>query len=111
MSRGYGTQPQGGREPGGKPMTGPDQPNRAALLAFVGTRMLPHEAEVRRDLMRLGVSTDDRDDILQELYCRLLTLGSTDHIVDPRDYMLKAARRVLLQKIRKTRVVPITSLQ
>ncbi len=92
-------------------MTGPDQPNRSALLAFVGTRILPHEAEVRQGLMRLGVSADDRDDILQEVYCRLLTLGSTDHILDPRAYMFKAARRVLLQKIRKTRVVPIMTMQ
>jgi len=92
-------------------MTGPDQPNRSALLAFVGTRILPHEAEVRQRLTRLGVTADDRDDILQEVYCRLLTVGSADHILDPRAYLFKAARRVLLQKIRKTRVVPITTMQ
>ena len=92
-------------------MTGPDQPNRSALLAFVGTRILPHEADVRLGLARLGVSADDRDDILQEVYCRLLTLGSTDHILDPRAYLFKAAHRVLLQKIRKTRVVPIMTMQ
>jgi RNA polymerase sigma-70 factor (ECF subfamily) len=92
-------------------MTGPDQPNRSALLAFVGTCILPHEADVRLGLTRLGVSADDRDDILQEVYCRLLTLGSTDHILDPRAYLFKAAHRVLLQKIRKTRVVPIMTMQ
>lgn len=92
-------------------MTGPDHPNRSALLAFVGTRILPHEADVRQGLARLGVSADDRDDILQEVYCRLLTLGSTDHILDPRAYLFKAAHRVLLQKIRKTRVVPIMTMQ
>jgi len=92
-------------------MTGPDHPDRSALLAFVGTRILPHEADVRQGLMRLGVSADDRDDILQEVYCRLLTLGSTDHILDPRAYLFKAARRVLLQRIRKTRVVPIMTMQ
>jgi len=92
-------------------MTGPDQPNRSALLAFVGTRILPHEAEVRQRLTRLGVTAEDRDDILQEVYCRLLTVGSADHILDPRAYLFKAARRVLLQKIRKTRVVPITTMQ
>ena len=92
-------------------MTGPDQPNRSALLAFVGTRILPHEADVRQGLAKLGVSADDRDDILQEVYCRLLILGTTDHILDPRAYLFKAAHRVLLQKIRKTRVVPIMTMQ
>ncbi len=92
-------------------MTGPDQPNRSALLAFVGTRILPHEAEVRHGLTMLGVNADDRDDILQEVYCRLLTLGSADHIDDPRAYMFKAAHRVLVQKIRKSRVVPIMTMQ
>ena len=92
-------------------MTGPDHPNRSALLAFVGTRILPHEAEVREGLTTLGVTAEDRDDILQEVYCRLLTVGSTDHILDPRAYLFKAARRVLVQKVRKSRVVPITTLQ
>jgi len=92
-------------------MTGPDHANRSALLAFVGTRILPHEAEVREGLTTLGVSAEDRDDILQEVYCRLLTVGSTDHILDPRAYLFKAARRVLLQRIRHSRVVPITTMQ
>lgn len=92
-------------------MTGPDHANRSTLLAFVGTRILPHEAEVRQGLATLGVSAEDRDDILQEVYCRLLTVGSTDHILDPRAYLFKAARRILLQKIRQSRVVPITTMQ
>lgn len=92
-------------------MTELDDPGRSALLDFVGTQILPHEAEARQQLVRLGVSAEDRDDILQEVYCRMLTLASTDHIVDPRDYMLKATYRVLGQKIRKSRVVPIRTMQ
>jgi RNA polymerase sigma-70 factor (ECF subfamily) len=92
-------------------MSGPNSPNSSALLAFVGTQILPHEADVRRWLATVGVSADDRDDILQEVYCRLLMFDSIGHIGDPRVYLFKAARRVMLQRLERNRVVPILSVQ
>ncbi len=92
-------------------MSGPNSPNSSALLAFVGTQILPHEADVRRWLTTSGVSAHDRDDILQEVYCRLLMFDSISHISDPRTYLFKAARRVMLQRLQHNRVVPILSVQ
>ena len=85
--------------------------NRAALLAFVGTQILPHEAGLRHWLTRLGVKTDERDDIIQEVYCRLLRLERFDHIEDPRAYLFHSARNVVLQQVRRNRVVSIMTVQ
>ena len=85
--------------------------NRAALLAFVGTQILPHEADLRRWLTRLGTRADERDDIVQEVYCQFLKLETTDHIDEPRAYMFRTARNVMLQQIRRNRVVSIVTMQ
>ncbi len=92
-------------------MSGAVTNNRAALLAFVGTQILPHEAELRRWLTRLGVRADERDDIVQEVYCRLLRLDHTDHILDPRAYMFRSARNVVLEQVRRNRIVSIMTVQ
>ena len=84
---------------------------RKALLAFVGTQILPHEAALRHWLLRLGVKPHELDDIIQDVYCRLLRLESVDHIEDPRAYLFRAARNVLLEQVRKSKIVSIMTVQ
>ena len=85
--------------------------HRAALLAFVGTQILPHEPELRVWLTRLGVKADERDDIVQEVYCRLLRLDRTEHILDARAYLFRSARNIVLEQVRRERIVSITTVQ
>ncbi len=84
---------------------------RKALLAFVGTQILPHEAALRHWLLRLGVKAHELDDIIQDVYCRLLRLESVDHIEDPRAYLFRSARNVLLEQVRKSKIVSIMTVQ
>ncbi|MDC7675346.1 RNA polymerase sigma factor [Asticcacaulis machinosus] len=80
-------------------------------LAFVGSQILPHEAGLRQWLTRAGLSASERDDLVQEVYYRLLRQTSFDHIEDPRAYMYRTARNIMLEQIRKNRVVSITTVQ
>lgn len=97
--------------------TGPSGPNlpdgkaRKALLAFVGAQILPHEADLRHWLLRLGVKAHELDDIIQDVYCRLLRLERFDHIEDPRAYLFRCARNVLLEQVRRSKVVSIMTVQ
>lgn len=83
----------------------------ARHLVFVGTKILPHEAALRQWLARAGLTVTERDDLVQEVYYRLLRQPSFDHIDDPRAYMFRTARNIMLEQIRKNRVVSITSVQ
>ncbi|OYW80413.1 MAG: RNA polymerase subunit sigma-24 [Asticcacaulis sp. 32-58-5] len=83
----------------------------ARHLAFVGTHILPHEAGLRQWLARAGLTASERDDLVQEVYYRLLRQVSLDHIEDPRAYMYRTARNIMLEQIRKNRVVSITTVQ
>ncbi len=83
---------------------------RRALLAFVGTQILPHESGLRQWLLRLGVKAHEVDDIVQDVYCRLLRLERFDHIEDPRAYLFRCARNVLLEQVRRNKVVAIMTV-
>jgi RNA polymerase sigma factor (sigma-70 family) len=84
---------------------------RRTLLAFVATQILPHEADLRQWLLRLGVKAHELDDIIQDVYCRLLRRDSLDHIEDPRAYLFRSARNVVLEQVRKSRIVSIMTVQ
>ncbi|WP_394648663.1 RNA polymerase sigma factor [uncultured Sphingomonas sp.] len=76
------------------------------LVAWVGRHILPHERQLRVWL-RAAFPAVDVDDVVQETYCRLSGLDDVAHIDDPRRYFFRAARNVVLEQIRRERVVSI----
>jgi RNA polymerase sigma factor (sigma-70 family) len=78
---------------------------RAKIVAWVGREILPHEADVRAWLRRSLVSDGEVEDIVQDAYCRLLALTNTGHIASPRAYFFTTARAVVIDHIRRSRVV------
>ena len=81
--------------------------SRRDIVAWVGGQILPHEADVRSWLRRGGSSAEDVDDIVQEAYCRLAALGGVAHIANGRAYFFQTARNIMLERIRRSRVVRI----
>jgi RNA polymerase sigma factor (sigma-70 family) len=79
--------------------------SRARIVAWVGREVLPHEADVRAWLRRSLVTDGEVEDIIQDAYCRLLSLGGTSHITSPRAYFFTAARAVAIDRLRRSRVV------
>ncbi|WP_245824878.1 RNA polymerase sigma factor [Sphingomonas azotifigens] len=76
------------------------------LVAWVGRHILPHERQLRVWL-RAAFPAVDVDDVVQETYCRISGLDQFEHIDDPRRYFFRAARNVVLEQIRRERVVSI----
>ena len=76
------------------------------LVVWVGRHILPHERQLRVWL-RAAFPSVDVDDVVQETYCRISALDRFDHIDDPRSYFFRAARNVVLEQIRRERVVSI----
>lgn len=79
-------------------------------VAWVGGYILPHEGAVRGLLRRARLSEDEIDDIVQEAYCRLVGLESFAHITDGRGYFVMTARNVMLENIRRSRIVRIDAV-
>lgn len=84
----------------------PMEPASPQLIGWVSRHILPLEARLR-SWLRSAFPAIDADDVIQETYCRISALDSVAHIADPRSYFFRTARNVVLQQIRRTRVVSI----
>jgi len=84
--------------------------SRAEIIAWVAGNVIPHEAALRARLRRMVVAGEEIDDIVQETYLNIARLKSVEHIRDGRGYLFTAARMVMLQRIRRNRIVRIDHL-
>lgn len=84
--------------------------SRAELVAWVGGHVLPHEAEVRAWLRRRVRSAEAVDDIVQEVYCRISALEDVARIANGRAYFFRVARNIVIDQLRRSRIVHMDSL-
>ena len=82
---------------------------RAKIMAWVGREILPHEADVRAWLLRT-LDPDDLEDVIQETYCQIAGLKDVGHIRSGRAYFFTTARRIVLLRLRRARIVSIESV-
>lgn len=87
-------------------MQGPTN-ERAQWLA---DHILPHEPLLRLRLRQRGLPAAEIDDIVQECYARLSYMDSVAHIREPRAYLLRIASSLILQQVRRSRIVPIQAM-
>jgi RNA polymerase sigma factor (sigma-70 family) len=76
---------------------------------WLARNVLPHEALIRAKLRNMCLYDLDLEDVIQEMYAKFLTLESLESIRYPRQYALLTARAIIIDQIRHSRVVSITS--
>lgn len=76
---------------------------------WLATNVLPHEPLIRARLARVYVADLDVDDIIQEMYARLLAAPSLESIRSPRQYAIQTAKGIVIDYLRRSRVVSIVS--
>lgn len=84
--------------------------NRREIVAWVGSNIVPHEAALRARLRHMAVPEDEVGDIVQDAYVKIARLDDVSHIRNGRAYFFATARSVLLDRIRRERIVRIDSL-
>lgn len=78
---------------------------------WIACHILPHEAELRRNVKRRAPAGFEVDDIIQEVYARLAALPSIDHIYSPRSYAYRLAGGVMADYARRQKVVPMLAVE
>ncbi|ESQ85214.1 hypothetical protein AEAC466_05750 [Asticcacaulis sp. AC466] len=58
----------------------------------------------------MRIPDDEVSDIIQDAYVKIARLRSVAHIYDGKSYFFQTAKSVLIQKIRRSRIVPIGQL-
>ena len=81
-----------------------------ARVRWLAHEVLPHEQDVRVWLKRSLVTSSDVDDVIQEAYCRLAKLKAVEQIESPRAYFFQTARSVVLEQMRRARIVRIEAV-
>jgi RNA polymerase sigma factor (sigma-70 family) len=76
-----------------------------ARARWLARHILPHESPLRAWLQNRRLAGLEIDDIVQETYSRLIGLDSVDGIRDPKTYAFQTAYSVLLQHIRRSKIV------
>ena len=76
---------------------------------WLARNVLPHEALLRAKLRDMQFHDLDVEDVIQEVYAKFLTLPSLESIRYPKQYALLVARGIVIDHLRHSRVVSITS--
>ena len=82
----------------------------ADRIRWLAREILPHEADVRGWLRRSLVISGEVDDVVQEAYCRLADLKGFRDIISPRAYFFQTARSIVLEQMRRARIVRIDAV-
>lgn len=77
---------------------------------WLADEVVPHEPALRSWLHGHAPDSMEVDDIVQETYALLAGLDEVAHIRNPRAYLFTAARSVMLQQLRRARIVPIVAV-
>ncbi len=77
---------------------------------WLARHVLPHEPALRAWLGGRPLAGLEVDDIVQETYAILAGLDRVDHVQTPRTYMFEVAKSVILQALRRSRIVAFEAL-
>ena len=80
------------------------------VVAWVSSHIVPFEAELRQKLAFICRGQGEVDDLVQDVYYRLLRLPSVAHIDDPRNYLFQIARNIVIDQVRRKAVVNIETM-
>lgn len=85
-------------------------PISEARSRWLADHVLPHDPALRSWLRGHAPASMEVDDIVQEAYAVLAGLEDVAHILQPRAYLFTVARSVMLQQMRRARIVPIVAV-
>jgi RNA polymerase sigma-70 factor (ECF subfamily) len=77
---------------------------------WLGKEILPHEAALRLWLQHWKRRGLEVDDVIQEAYTRLIAADSIEHIKSPKRYLFQVAGSVVIDHLRRRKIVSVESL-
>ncbi|MNH83952.1 putative RNA polymerase sigma factor FecI [compost metagenome] len=77
------------------------------VIDWLALEILPHEAEARDWIRAAAIGPEEEDDLIQEVYCRLLEVEDVSRIGSPRAFLFQTVRAAIQDHLRQTPVVRI----
>jgi RNA polymerase sigma-70 factor (ECF subfamily) len=80
------------------------------VVDWLTIHFLPHEAELRGMLRRVCASAAEIDDVIQETCYRILVMPDLGHVLNPKAFVFRTAKNIVLDRIRRDAVVSIETM-
>ena len=80
------------------------------VVEWVMSNFLPFEAELRKMLARVCSGPAEVDDVVQETYYKVLQSESMDHVREPRGFLVRTAKNLVIDRMRRDAIVSIESV-
>ncbi|WP_395404638.1 RNA polymerase sigma factor [Pseudoduganella sp. UC29_106] len=80
------------------------------IVEWVTSNFLPFEAELRKMLRRVCSGPAEVDDVIQETYYKILQLPSLDHVREAKGFLVRTARNIVIDRMRRDAIVSIESM-
>src|SRR3569833_886135 len=78
---------------------------------WLARNLLPHERLLRARLRRMHVYGLEVDDVIQEVYARIVSQPSLEAIQYPLQYAMRTASAIVIDHVRHARVIPIKAVE
>jgi RNA polymerase sigma factor (sigma-70 family) len=76
----------------------------------VAREIMPHEPRIRAWFLRRRVSPDEVDELMQDAYCRLVTLDGVEHIDCPHAYFFSVCRNLMVRRLKRQQIAPFEAI-
>lgn len=76
---------------------------------WLARHVLPHEPLIRSRLKKVYIADLDIDDVVQEMYARILSAPNMEAIHYPKQYAIQTAKAIVIDHLRRSRVISIVS--
>jgi RNA polymerase sigma-70 factor (ECF subfamily) len=80
------------------------------VIDWLTIHFLPHEAELRRMLRRVCMNSEEIDDVIQETSYKILVMTDLGQIRNPKAFVFRTAKNIVLDRIRRDAVVSIETM-
>jgi len=75
------------------------------IIDWLTVHLLPFEADLRAKLRRVCNDKAEVDDVVQEVYCKIMEMESVAHILDPHGFLVRMAKNIVTDRLRRDAVV------
>jgi RNA polymerase sigma-70 factor (ECF subfamily) len=77
---------------------------------WLAREVFPHEPAIRGWLRRRPALGLDTDDVVHEMYAKLIALASVEQIDNPKRYAFRIAYTIVVDHVRRSKVVAISAI-
>lgn len=79
-------------------------------VEWLGLHLVPFEAQLRLRLRKVCDSPAEVDDVVQEVYCKVIQMASVAHIAEPHAFLVRMAKNIVTDRFRREAVVSIEAM-